>query len=166
MASAIPCQEVGYGRLHSVPDQLRVDGARLLALREARGWSKKRLAKEAGVDYSTYWRIEVGQAQNPRVETIQRVARALDVAVETLIAVGAPAVMTTPAKKTVSLIPDDSGRKRLIGEVALRLSRGDSTRSVAEWLQRFGERVDAAFSEGEGRDEGPPSGSEGAGDPA
>lgn len=90
MASVIGCQARTYATIHSVPEQYAVDRDRLVALREAAGLSKTALAKKAGVDYSSYWRIEQGRAVNPRIETIQRLARALDVPVERLIAAEPP----------------------------------------------------------------------------
>lgn len=84
MASAILCQETGYGKLHSVMERLSVDRAKLVAFRTAKGWSIRKLVQKAGVDYSSYWRLEKGQAHNPRIETIQKVARALEVTVEEL----------------------------------------------------------------------------------
>jgi transcriptional regulator with XRE-family HTH domain len=96
MASVIDCQAPDYGTIHSVSDQTAIDRARLVALRKARGWSMTKLAKVAGVDYSSYWRIEKGRAHNPRIETIQRLARALDVSVEELVVVEAEGSTTQP----------------------------------------------------------------------
>jgi transcriptional regulator with XRE-family HTH domain len=85
MANATQCQAAVYGKIHNVPaGSGSVDRARLVALRTARGWSINRLVREAGVDYSSYWRIEKGKAVNPRHETVQRLARALGVRTEDL----------------------------------------------------------------------------------
>ena len=65
-------------------EQATVDISRLIALRRAKHWSMKKLAEEAGVDYSSYWRLEKGRALNPRHETIARLARALEVPTEQL----------------------------------------------------------------------------------
>lgn len=74
-----------YGRIHSVTtEQATIDREKLIALREAKGWSIKRLADTAEVDYSSYWRLEKGRAFNPRHETVARLARALGVSTEDL----------------------------------------------------------------------------------
>lgn len=142
MASAIPCQAPNYGKIHRVSDQYAVDPAKLRALRLTRTWSMKRLAKEAGVDYSTYWRIEQGQALNPRVETIQRLARALDVPVERLIA-----AEPTPAAREADLAAQDHAEgfpARLLGSGTLpgqaaALSHPDAARPAALLLGPLGE---------------------------
>jgi transcriptional regulator with XRE-family HTH domain len=80
MATAIRSQGPIYGRIHSVNgEQSALDVGELVRLRTAKGWSKKKLATTAGVDYSSYWRIETGRAKNPRYETVQRLADALEV---------------------------------------------------------------------------------------
>lgn len=45
--------------------------------REARGWSQERLASEAGMARPTLSDIETGITSDPRRETIERIARAL-----------------------------------------------------------------------------------------
>lgn len=98
MATAIPCQEGDYGKLHSVAGQLTVDRAKLVALRTAKGWSIRKLVRQADVDYSSYWRLEKGKSHNPRHETIQKVATALDVTAEDLTSTATDvAVVAIPA---------------------------------------------------------------------
>ncbi|MFI6008658.1 DUF488 family protein [Streptomyces sp. NPDC051243] len=63
--------------------------ARLLALRvrelrEARGWSRERLAKEAGVGVSTLARLENQGAIQPGFFTVGELARALDTSLDEL----------------------------------------------------------------------------------
>ena len=60
-------------------------GARIRALRLSAGRSAKAIAAAAGIAPSNYARLEAGTHQ-PRLETIMRVARALDVTVSDLVA--------------------------------------------------------------------------------
>lgn len=52
-------------------------------LRRIRGWSRERLAAEAGVSLATVWRLENGRY--PRVEHLVAVADALEVSVDQLL---------------------------------------------------------------------------------
>ena len=54
--------------------------ARLTALREARGWTVYRLAKETGLSAQTLHNLEGGSA--PGWQTVLRLAQALGVSVE------------------------------------------------------------------------------------
>lgn len=138
MASVIGCQGVSYGKLHSVPDQYAVDRSELAALREARGLSMTAFARKAGVDYSSYWRIEKGRAHNPRIETIQRLAHALDVPVERLIAAGPAA----PEPASAKMHPAES-LARLFGSGTLTpaaaTSRPDAARPTALLIGPLGD---------------------------
>lgn len=59
----------------------------LSSLRAARGWTRERLAAEAGVSLATIWRMEHGQF--PRVEHLIAVADVLGVSTDALL--GRPA---------------------------------------------------------------------------
>lgn len=54
------------------------------ALRQARGWSLEKLAAEAELTASTVWRVESGKVE-PQVETLRRLAAALEVPVGALL---------------------------------------------------------------------------------
>lgn len=68
-----------------------MDGARVAepagspvgVLRALRGWSRERLAAEAGVSLSTVWRTERGQY--PRVEHLIAIAEALGVSTDAVL---------------------------------------------------------------------------------
>ncbi|MDP9479367.1 MAG: helix-turn-helix domain-containing protein [Actinomycetota bacterium] len=68
-------------------------GARLFELREERGWSQTRTAKEAGVSQTSIVHIETGQVR-PRLATLRRLAKGFGITVEELT--GAP-LAATPA---------------------------------------------------------------------
>jgi len=57
----------------------------LKKLREKKGLSQDRLAKLADVANNTIIKIEQGENINPTLETLKKVAKALDVSVDELI---------------------------------------------------------------------------------
>lgn len=54
-------------------------------LREQRGISQDRLSKLADISLNTIAKLELDETQNPTIETLQKIAKALDVKVEDLI---------------------------------------------------------------------------------
>lgn len=52
--------------------------------RKEKGFSQDRLSKEAGVAYNTIVKIESGENPNPTVDTLERIAKALNVSIEKL----------------------------------------------------------------------------------
>ena len=57
----------------------------LKKLRNKKGWSQEKLAREAGISYNTLIKIERGGIKNPRLETLIKLARALDVSLDKLV---------------------------------------------------------------------------------
>lgn len=53
-------------------------GARLLELRDARGWTQDKVAEEAGVSHTTVVGLETGRIKQPRTVTLRRLARAFN----------------------------------------------------------------------------------------
>jgi transcriptional regulator with XRE-family HTH domain len=62
-------------------------GLKLRELRHARGWCVRELAARAGVDFTAINRAELGKTM-PRLETLERLAKALGVGVKDLIETG------------------------------------------------------------------------------
>lgn len=54
-------------------------------LREAKGLSQEKLARLADVANNTLIKMESGENQNPTLETLKKVAKALEVSIEDLI---------------------------------------------------------------------------------
>lgn len=54
-------------------------------LRKAKGLSQEKLARLADVANNTLIKMESGENNNPTLETLKRVAKALDVSVDNLI---------------------------------------------------------------------------------
>jgi len=57
----------------------------LAKLRRQKGWSQEKLAVESGVSYNTIIKLERGRIKNPKIETIVRLANALNVDLDDLI---------------------------------------------------------------------------------
>lgn len=53
--------------------------------REEKGYSKLRLAREAGISARCIEHIEFNRARNPRVGTLRKIAEVLNVSIEELI---------------------------------------------------------------------------------
>lgn len=54
-------------------------------LRKKKGWSQERLAKESTVSYQTLIKIEQGRINNPKLETLVKLSKALNVSIDKLI---------------------------------------------------------------------------------
>ena len=54
-------------------------------LRQAKGLSQDRLSKSADVSYNSIIKLETGGITNPTIETLQKIAKALEVQVDDLI---------------------------------------------------------------------------------
>ncbi len=57
----------------------------LKKLRNKKGWSQEKLAREAGISYNTLIKIERGGIKNPRLETLIKLAKTLGVSLDKLV---------------------------------------------------------------------------------
>ena len=57
----------------------------LVKLRKQKGWSQEKLAVESGISYNTIIKIERGGIKNPKIETVIKLARALNVSIDKLV---------------------------------------------------------------------------------
>jgi len=57
----------------------------LKKLRNKKGWSQERLAREADISYQTLIKIEQSRIKNPRLETLIKLAKALGVSLDKLV---------------------------------------------------------------------------------
>ena len=55
-------------------------------LRNKKGWSQEKLAREADISYQTLIKIERGGIKNPKIETMIKLAKALSVSIDELVA--------------------------------------------------------------------------------
>jgi transcriptional regulator with XRE-family HTH domain len=53
--------------------------------REKKGWTQEKLAQQAGISYQTLIKIEHGGIKNPRMETLIKIAKSLEVPLDKLI---------------------------------------------------------------------------------
>ena len=58
----------------------------LKAFRNQKGWSQEKLAREANISYHTVIKLEQSGIQNPRIETVIKLADALEVSLDELVA--------------------------------------------------------------------------------
>jgi len=57
----------------------------LAKLRKQKGWSQEKLAVESGISYNTLIKIERGGIENPKIETVIKLADALRVSIDELV---------------------------------------------------------------------------------
>ncbi len=57
----------------------------LKKLRKERGWTQKQLAKKANVYYAMIFKIEQNFSKEPTIQTVAKIADALNVSVDMLI---------------------------------------------------------------------------------
>lgn len=69
-----------------VSETVRVLAANLRRIRQTRGLSQLQVAAAAGTDYKHYQKIEGGTWPGVRLETVERLANALDVSMAELVA--------------------------------------------------------------------------------
>lgn len=67
-----------------MPKEQNPLGRNIKSLREKRGLSQDRLAKLADVANNTIIKIEQGENPNPTLETLKKIAKALDVSIDDL----------------------------------------------------------------------------------
>lgn len=60
-------------------------GKNIKRLRAQKGFSQDRLSKLADISLNTVVKLELNQSPNPTIDTLQRIARALDVPIENLL---------------------------------------------------------------------------------
>jgi len=57
----------------------------LKSIRNKKGWSQEKLAREANISYHTVIKIEQSVIKNPRIETVIKLADALGVSIDELV---------------------------------------------------------------------------------
>ena len=57
----------------------------LVRLRKQKGWSQEKLAVESGVSYNTIIKIEKNRIEDPRISTVIKFAKALNVKIDDLV---------------------------------------------------------------------------------
>jgi DNA-binding XRE family transcriptional regulator len=62
-----------------------IQSTKIKKLREKKGLSQEKLARLADVSNNTIVNIESGKQTNPTIETVSKIAKALDVKIEELL---------------------------------------------------------------------------------
>lgn len=57
----------------------------LVKLRKQKGWSQEKLAVESDISYNTIIKIERGGIKNPKIETVIKLAKALNAKLDDLV---------------------------------------------------------------------------------
>ncbi len=57
----------------------------LKELRKQKGWSQERLARESDISYNTLIKLEQKNIKNPKIETVIKLADALNVSLDKLV---------------------------------------------------------------------------------
>lgn len=57
----------------------------LAKIRKEKGWSQEKLSQEAKISYNTLIKIERSGIENPKIETVIKLAEALDVSIDELV---------------------------------------------------------------------------------
>lgn len=94
-------------------------GQRIKQLREQANMNRPKLAREADVSYSFLVQVETGQRENPQADKLSKVARALGVPLDLLLATDKP--LPAPADADVTQLRLDLvTRINTLDEVELR----------------------------------------------
>ncbi len=56
----------------------------LAKIRKQKGWTQEKLSREAGISYNTLIKIERNGIKNPKIETVIKLAEALEVSMDKL----------------------------------------------------------------------------------
>ena len=57
----------------------------LKQLRKKKGWTQEKLAQQSGISFHTLIKIERGDIKSPRLETLLKIAKALDLSIDDLL---------------------------------------------------------------------------------
>lgn len=57
----------------------------LVKIRKQKGWSQEKLAVESGISYNTIIKIERGGIENPKIATVIKLSKALNVKIDDLV---------------------------------------------------------------------------------
>jgi len=57
----------------------------LAKIRKQKGWTQEKLSREAGISYNTLIKIERNGIKNPKIETVIKLAKALEISIDKLV---------------------------------------------------------------------------------
>ena len=124
-------------------------GKKIAELREKKGWSQYRLAKETGIKQGTISNLELGKRKYPQSDTLQKIATALGVSMaafddQPLLerAYDLADTMNLDDKRKEALekikaLPDDEQQERLNRSIEKLKSLPPESRKAAELFIEF-----------------------------
>lgn len=125
-------------------------GKRIATRRLALGWSQNELARRAGVNHPTLFKIEAGQRRNPSIGVIVLIARALGTTAEALLGIEREETrLLVEANKTAMVV-----EIRPLGRKLTDAVRSRAQSIVAGALERAGARVREAPTASDEEDAG------------
>jgi transcriptional regulator with XRE-family HTH domain len=117
-------------------------GKRIAARRLDLGWSQNELARRAGVNHPTLFKIEAEQRLNPSIGTVVRIARALGTTAEALLGIERDETrLVVDANKTAVVV-----EIRPLGRKVSESTRSRVQTFITSALERAGARVREASS--------------------
>ena len=131
-------------------------GKRIAARRLALGWSQNELARRAGVNHPTLFKIEADQRRNPSMRVVVLIAHALGTSAEALLGIEREEQrLLVEANKTAMVV-----EIRPLGRKVTDAARSRAQGIVASALERAGARVREApipSDDGAGEESRPPA---------
>lgn len=118
---------------------LDVVATRIRILRLEKGWSQEHLAEAAGLSRDAISRIERGDRQ-PSLDTLQRIANALEVTLSSLVDPAKPPAAGTGARRTSALLLPEEPLAPWIAQALITAIRTIAEASVKERDRRSGPR--------------------------
>lgn len=123
-------------------------GKRIATQRLALGWSQNELARRAGVNHPTLYKIEADQRLNPSIAVVVRIARALGTTAEALFGIEREESRLLVDVNKTSMIVE----VRPLGRKPSESARSRAQSFIASALERAGARVREAPSPDAGDD--------------
>ena len=68
-----------------IPLPIDIKRYKVKKFRNKKGWSQERLSREADISYQTLIKIEQNRVKNPKLQTLIKIANALDVTLDELV---------------------------------------------------------------------------------
>lgn len=101
-------------------EETRILVANIAAMLQARGWTPADLVRRAGINQSAYHDIAAGRVRSPRLETLAKIARGLDVSLADLFLDPAEAAKRRAILAAFDALPPEDQRRLLAMAEALR----------------------------------------------
>jgi transcriptional regulator with XRE-family HTH domain len=113
--------------------------ARIISLREERGYNTRQLSILAGIGYSTLYEAEAGQKQ-PTVATLELICKALGITMSHFFAIDGEIIESLPDDiKKLVLNPENY---EMLKEIQTMKASGHSSEVIIEWIRTLNTALD------------------------